>query len=116
MGLIINKYLNEIDKCWYESSNIIYSECFDKKDSYKDLIIVFKDGRAYKYKDVIVQDYLLFRSNESQGKALNKYIITKFMGQNKYQFEKLDNYNITEIEKEKQNLLEERELNKTKNI
>jgi tRNA(His) 5'-end guanylyltransferase len=107
MGLIIRKYENEIDKCFYESSNVIYSECIDKKDAYKDLIVVFKDGRAYKYKDVIIQDYLLFRQNESQGKALNKYILTKFMGKDKYKFEKLDKFDISLLEKEKQLLIEE---------
>lgn len=116
MGLIINKYECNIDKCWYESSNVIYSECVDKKDAYKDLTVVFKDGRAYLYKDVIVQDYLFFRESESQGKALNKYILTKFMGRNKYMFEKLDNFDINEIDKQRKILLEENKFNNINEI
>jgi len=112
MGLIINKYENNIDKCWYDSSNLIYSECFDNKDSYKDLKVVFKDGRAYIYKGLTVQDYLLFRSHQSQGKALFKYIATKVQGKDKYIFEKLENVLLDLIEKEKELLIEENK-NKT---
>ncbi len=118
MGLIISKYNEKdlIDKCWYESSNVIYSECIDKKDAYKDLKITFKDGRTYLYKNVTVQDYLLFRIHESQGKALNKYILPKVYGRNKYDFDKLDNLDVSELEIAKQLVLEEKEIEKQRLI
>lgn len=31
-----------IDRIWYKSSNIIYSECYDKENDYKELKVVFK--------------------------------------------------------------------------
>jgi hypothetical protein len=111
MSVIVTKYNKElsIDECWYDSSNIKYSKCYDKKDDYKDLEVVFKDGRRYLYKGLIVQDYLLFRSDLSQGKALNKYITCKKNdGTNKYEFEKLEKIDISDIEKEKNILLEEK--------
>lgn len=111
MSLIINKYENNIDKCWYDSSTIIYSECVDNKDSYKDLKVTFKDGRTYLYKGLIVQDYLLFRSDISQGKALNKYIAfkNKVTGKNKYEFEKSDSIDVNQLNEEKVLLIEERD-------
>lgn len=49
----------------------------DNKDSYKDVYVTFKDGRTYHYKNVTIQDYLLFKGCESQGKALYKYLAQK---------------------------------------
>lgn len=116
MALIISKYENEVDKCWYTSSNIFYSECIDHKDSYKDLKITFKDGRTYIYKNVTVQDYLLFKngglSGDSQGKALNRYILARVGVKNKYDFEKLDKMDINALEEEKKLIIEERENEK----
>ena len=74
MSKIYNLYENEVDKTWYDSSNVIYSECDDVQDGLKVLRVTFKNGRTYKYSDVNVNDYLLFRESLSQGKALNKYI------------------------------------------
>lgn len=74
MGKIYNLYENDVDKTWYNSSNVIYSECDDISDGLKVLRVTFKNGRTYKYSDVNVNDYLLFRESVSQGKALNKYI------------------------------------------
>jgi hypothetical protein len=106
MGLIISKYNEEqrIDKCWYDSSNIIFSETFDKQNELKEIIIVFKGGRAYKYLNVNVNDIVLFKHggvSGSIGKAFEQYL-------KKYPFEKLENYNLAILEEEKQKLLLER--------
>ena len=111
MGLIISEYDQEllIDKSWYDSSNIYYSECYDKKNELKDLKVVFNDGRSYLYKDVSVVDILLFKNggvNNSQGKALFKYIACKVRGVDKYQYEKLDSVDIKVLEEQKKVLLE----------
>jgi hypothetical protein len=107
MGKIISFYENDIDKAWYNSSNVIYSECLDKEGELKIVKIVFKNGSTYQYKDVSVTDYLMFREDASQGKAINKFI-------KKYNFEKLENSDLNLIENEKQLLFErmEKELNK----
>lgn len=73
MAKIYNHYKCNVDHTWYDSSNIIYSECFDSPD-YKSLKIVFKGGRTYLYKDVDPMDYLLFRDGESNGKIFNSKI------------------------------------------
>ena len=109
MSLIINKYENNLDKCWYDSSNIIYSECIDNENSYKDLKVTFKDGRTYLYKSLTVQDYLFFRNDNSQGKALGQYITCKKFGKLKYEFEKIENLDLEKIESEKKILIEERD-------
>ena len=86
MSKLFNFYANDVDKAWYSSSNIKYSECIDKEGQLKVLKVVFSNGTQYQYNGVNVQDYLMFRENESQGKALNKFIKAKG-----YEFEKLDN-------------------------
>lgn len=71
---------NGIDRAWYQSSNILYSECDDVKDDFKILTVVFKNGATYKYYDVDVNDYVMFLHgglDGSNGKALNKYIKQK---------------------------------------
>ena len=94
MGKIISIYKDNIDKVWYNSSNIAYSECLDRKDALKEVKVVFKNGTAYTYSDVAVQDYLMFREDASQGKALNQFI-------KKYKFTKHEEKcDLGEIEKE----------------
>lgn len=83
MSKIFHKYDNVIDKTWYESSNILYSECDESDTTKKTLRIIFNNGKMYEYSDVDVHDYLFFRDAESQGKAFNKYI-------RKYEYKKLD--------------------------
>lgn len=107
MSLIVSKYdeKNLIDECWYDSSNIYYSKCYDKLNEYKDLEVVFKDGRVYKYLNLPVQSYLLFREgglSGSQGKSLNEFI-------KKYKFEKLEKVDITLLEEMKKKILDEKE-------
>ena len=51
--IVYNRYVNQEDHVWYESSNIIYSKCYDTQNSkFKSLKIVFKGGRTYLYRDV----------------------------------------------------------------
>lgn len=96
---IFGFYNEGVDKTWYRSSNIVFSECLDPFDSYKTLTVVFSNGATYKYKNVEVQDYLMFRDAESQGKALGKYIKAKG-----YEYERLEDSDLEAIQKE----LEER--------
>lgn len=110
MAVVVNKYENNIDKTWYDSSNIVYSECIDNVDDYKDLFITFKDGRTYHYKDVTVQDYLLFREDVSQGKALNKHITKKIDKKPVYKFERLENKDLGVLSEEREKLLLEKEM------
>jgi hypothetical protein len=106
MSIRTNLYENEIDYCWYDSSNLLYSECVDNKNDFKTLYIVFKNGVKYVYKDVNVNDYLMFRTDLSQGIALNKYL-------KKYKYEKLEMVNITEL-KEREEIIKLKQLNETK--
>ena len=84
MSKILRVYNNETDKAWYNSSNIKFSKCIDHKNDLKTLDVVFNNGSTYRYKEVNVNDYLMFREAPSQGKALNQYVKTKG-----YEYEKL---------------------------
>lgn len=95
MGKIINYYnqKDRIDKAWYNSSNVVYSECNDMNNEYKSVKIIFKNGSTYEYYDVNVNDYVMFREDSSQGSAINKYI-------KKYKYEKLKDSDLENIDKE----------------
>jgi hypothetical protein len=98
-----------LDRAWYSSSNIVYSECDDIKDDYKTLRVVFKNGSCYEYKNVSVMDYLMFMHgglDGSNGKSLNKFI-----KENKYEYERLDNKDLNIINEEMEKLLKEKEQN-----
>lgn len=99
MSKIINYYNNNLDKCWYNSSNVLYSECDDNENELKTLRVVFKNGKTYEYKNVNVNDYLLFREDISQGKALNRII-------KKYDCNLISPLNIDEINNELKKHLE----------
>ena len=78
--IIYNKYLNNEDFTWYDSSNILFSKCYDNDVSEnKTVKIVFKQGRTYLYKDVSTDDYIAFKTDPSNGSAFNKYI-KKYQG------------------------------------
>lgn len=71
----------KLDRVWYDSSNIVYSECDDNDNALKTLRIVFKKGSMYEYKDVDVKDYLMFIAgglDGSNGKAFFKFIKPKY--------------------------------------
>ena len=81
----------------YDSSNILSSK-YDK-DS-KKLIITFKRGAQYVYKDVSSSDYLRFETAESQGAVLNSHIKS-------YSFEKGEVVDAKVIEEEIDKLKQE---------
>lgn len=73
--IIYNRYVNQEDHVWYDSSNIVYSKCYDTQSSkLKTLKIVFKTGSTYVYKDVDADDYIMFKMAESNGREFNKRI------------------------------------------
>lgn len=79
--IVYNKYIDSQDHTWYDSSNVLFSKCYDKANSKtKNLKIVFKNGRTYLYKDVDINDYLSFKMAESNGQSVNTYIIKKYKG------------------------------------
>lgn len=95
MSKIFGFYANDIDKTWYQSSNIKYSECIDNDNDFKTLKVVFNNATQYQYNKVDVRDYILFRDAPSQGKALNEYIKAKG-----YEYEKLDNADLATLDGE----------------
>ena len=72
--IIYNKYVNNEDYTWYDSSNIIFSKCYDNNTNTKTLKVVFKNGRTYLYKDVETTDYIGFKTASSNGTSFNKFI------------------------------------------
>lgn len=102
MSLVLNQYKDNVDRCWYDSSNVVFSECMDYEDALKDLKVVFKGGRTYLYKEVDVRDYVLFKMDSSQGKALNKYIIKH------YEAVRLTDTDMAELEKLKEEVVVEK--------
>ena len=96
--MILFRYYDKdelVDRIWYSSSNILYSECDDKKDDYKELRITFKNGDTYKYSKVDANDYVLFAHggvDASNGKAFWKIIRPK------YEAEKIGKKELKEID------------------
>jgi hypothetical protein len=95
MSKIFNFYANDVDKTWYQSSNIKFSECIDHDNDLKTLKVVFNNGTQYQYNKVDVRDYLLFKNDSSQGKALNQFIKGKG-----YEYEKLEDADTNTLEDE----------------
>ena len=92
---IFDVYSNDVNRVWFQSSNIKYCECIDHDNRLKTLKVVFNNGTQYRYDNVDVRDFLLFRDAESQGKALNQYIKAK-----NYQYEKLENADLATLDGE----------------
>ena len=70
----------QLDRVWYDSSNVFYSECEDGDSAKKVLRVVFKNGATYQYHDVDVNDYVMFLAggtDNSNGKALNEFVKKK---------------------------------------
>jgi hypothetical protein len=107
MSLIL-KYYDEKERreyCWFDSSNVVASIVEDFEDDYKEMTIVYKGGRAYKYLKVSVNDYLMASRGSldgSIGKAVNEFI------KSKYDFEKIDNFDLVKLEKKKQQIIKEK--------
>lgn len=88
----------KLDRVWYQSSNIFYSECEDRLNELKVLRVVFNNGAAYEYSDVDVNDYVMFLKgglDGSNGKALNEFIKKK-----KCPYHRIDTLNKEELQKE----------------
>jgi hypothetical protein len=71
---------DSVIKAMYDSSNILASTYNTQT---RDLVVIFKGGKQYKYPSVLDSDYTRFELAESQGKVFNSHI-------KKYAFEKLD--------------------------
>lgn len=97
MSKTYNKYINNEDHTWYDSSNIVYSVCYDKPNA-TSLKIVFKGGRTYLYRNVDPVDYTLFRDAESNGKVFNERI-------KKYDTIKLNDTDLTKLDELKQEFI-----------
>lgn len=104
-----SKYLDSKMRNWYDSSNIRYSECYDRPGDSVNLKVVFGDGRVYYYRDVAKEDYLAFTSADSNGKAFAKSIRPKYKG------DRLADVNIADLDKLREELInEEQEIAETK--
>ena len=90
-----NKDGVDTEFCWYDSSNVIYTECIDYENKPKTLKVVFSNGTQYQYEDVSVSDYILFKNDSSQGKALNRLIKEK-----KYEYKKIEDADLEAINEE----------------
>lgn len=98
-----------LDRAWYSSSNIIYSECDDHENDYKTLRVTFKNGACYEYYKVSVQDYLMFMYgglDGSNGKALNKFVKA-----NQYEYKRIDDSDLNLINEELEKLTKTPENN-----
>lgn len=93
MSKIFNLYKENLDKAWYDSSNVLYSECDDTDGQLKTVRVTFSNGRTYQYENVKVNDYLLFREDASQGKALNRIM-------KQYDVKRIDDLVVEDIKKE----------------
>ena len=82
-------------KVWYDSTMILYSEMVeDEFENKGNLYITFKNGTTYVYKNVRLEDYVLFvggGTDASQGKTLNKVI------KSQYECEKIGDADIQKI-------------------
>ncbi|MCD8208966.1 MAG: KTSC domain-containing protein [Bacteroidales bacterium] len=102
-----NKYINGVDHTWYDSSNVLYSKCIDKAGQKKELLVEFKGGRIYKYDDVDVSDYVLFKNAVSNGSSFSSFI-------KKYQGERLDDIDPKILDKTKDGFMAtDKEINET---
>lgn len=104
MAIIYNRYINSEDHTWYDSSNVVYSLCYDTPGINKNVKIVFRQGRTYLYKDVDANDYLMFKNAESNGKAVNKYILSK------YKAVRIQDTDIESINSLKENFINENKI------
>ena len=99
--MLIKKYYDEntkTEKAWFDSSNVFHTVMIeDEFENKGDLYVTFKNGATYLYKDVAFEDYVLLiagGTDLSQGKALNKYI------KSKYEFERVGDKSIQLLQEE----------------
>lgn len=101
--IVFNKYVNSRDYTWYDSSNVVYSECIDTNEAFKTLKMVFKGGRQYIYHNVDPSDYLMFRNAESNGKAFSTYI-------KKYECQRLPDITMEELDEKRKEFEEDNKV------
>lgn len=111
--IILRDYNSEaaLDRVWYDSSNVFYSECEDGDTAKKTLRVVFKNGATYQYHDVDVNDYIMFMAggaDGSNGKALNEFVKKK-----KCPYERIDNMDKGKLIEEMNKIKEKRAKEKT---
>ena len=105
---LLFKYENSQEFCWYDSSNIIFSKCYNNPGDYKVVKIIFKNGRTYLYKNVDVKDYIMFRDAESNGTAFTQHI-------KKYAATRIQDTDLSKLEELKNSFINEsQELQETK--
>jgi len=99
--MILKKKYDEktkTQKVWYDSSMLFYSEMVENEnENCGNLYVTFKNGSCYVYKNVRFEDYVIFiagGTDVSQGKALNKFI------KSKYECERLEDSNLDELRDE----------------
>lgn len=115
--ILLREYNEEkrLDRVWYDSSSVFYSECEDGDTAKKVLRVVFKNGSTYQYSDVDVNDYVMFIAggvDNSNGKALNEFVKKK-----KCPYVRLDNADKEKLINEMNEIKEQRrkaELEKSK--
>ena len=98
-----------LDRVWYNSSNVFYSECEDVVNDYKILRVVFNNGATYEYRNVDVNDYVMFVRgglDGSNGRALNKFIKPKC------ECERIEDLGKEKLTEELNRLLEEKRQKK----
>lgn len=108
--ILLREYNEEkrLDRVWYDSSNVFYSECEDGDTAKKVLRVVFKNGATYQYSDVDVNDYIMFiagGADNSNGKALNEFVKKK-----NCPYVKLENADKDKLIKEMNDIKEQRRL------
>mgnify|MGYP003303045627 CR=1 FL=1 len=54
--IVYENYNNNIIESWYDSSNTVFSKCYDSDSETVTVNIVFKGGRTYKYRNVLKTD------------------------------------------------------------
>ena len=104
--MILYRDYNEekrLDRVWYSSSNILYSECEDILNDFKILRVMFNNGSCYEYNDVDVNDYVMFVRgglDGSNGSAFYKFIKCK------YEYKKIESLKKEEVISELKEFLE----------
>lgn len=90
--LLHNEYVPTLkrDYTYYNSSNLVYTECEDNENEYKTLYVMYKNGTVYRYDDVNVFDYLFIRNAPSQGKEAYQKL-------KPYKYEKIGQLNPDEV-------------------
>lgn len=96
--IVYENYNNNIIESWYDSSNTVFSKCYDSDSETVTVNIVFKGGRTYKYRNVLKTDYSMFRSAGSNGKAFSEFI-------KKYECVRIADTDLAKLDEYKESLM-----------